>query len=74
VGLSSDGEVQQRSLWYIKSATYKQEYDNGAGGWHIETGKPPKPLGAWWLKLTPYEKTVKGDRNMFVEVEIVAAS
>lgn len=74
VGLSSDGEVQQRSLWYIKSATYKEEYGTGAGGWHIETGKPPKPLGAWWLKLTPYEKTIKGDRNMYVDVEIIPAN
>jgi hypothetical protein len=74
VGLSNDGEVKQRSLWYIKSATYKSEYGSGSGGWHVETGKPPKPLGAWWLKLTPYEKTVKGDRNMCVDVEIIAAS
>lgn len=46
------GETKQRSIWYVKSGTFKEEYSSGKGGWHVATGKPPKPLGAWWLKLT----------------------
>lgn len=33
---------------HINLPTYKQEFDL-AGGWHVETGKPPKPLGGAWL-------------------------
>lgn len=34
---------------FIRSGTYKQEYTGH--GFHIETGKPPKPLGGSWLRL-----------------------
>jgi hypothetical protein len=27
------------------TGTYKEEYGVGAGGWHVERGAPPKPLG-----------------------------
>ena len=33
----------------IRTGTYKQEYTGS--GFHIETGKPPKPLGGVWLEL-----------------------
>lgn len=36
---------------HIRTATYKDEYREGADGWHVETGKPPKPIGAVWLRL-----------------------
>jgi hypothetical protein len=36
---------------HVKIAGYKEEYGDGYGGWHIETGKPPKPTGAWWLRI-----------------------
>ena len=35
---------------HIKCPTYKQEFDM-AGGYHTESGRPPKPLGGWWLRL-----------------------
>lgn len=34
---------------HVQVPTYKDEYADGYGGWHIETGKPPKPTGALWL-------------------------
>ncbi len=33
----------------IRTGTYKQEYTGH--GWHIETGKAPKPLGGVWMSL-----------------------
>jgi hypothetical protein len=51
ITVSEKGEVRQRPVWYLKSGTYKEEYGSGKSGWHIATGKPPKPLGAWWLKI-----------------------
>jgi hypothetical protein len=70
-GLTQDGEVFQRSAWYVKSATYKDEYGSGAGGWHVETGKPPKPLGAWWLKMTYYREMIKGVKHGRVMIEVM---
>lgn len=68
--LDSNGEVKQRHSWYVKTATYKEEYGSGAGGWHIGTGKPPKPLGAWWLKLTFEIRRVKGKERLTSHVEL----
>ncbi len=36
---------------HVQVPTYKNEYADGYGGWHIETGKPPKPIGALWLNF-----------------------
>jgi hypothetical protein len=38
-------EVIQKQLHLMITGTYKEEYGVGAGGWHIERGAPPKPLG-----------------------------
>ena len=46
------GQVQHRTCYVVQSPTYKEEYQQGQGGWHVETGKPPKPLGAWWMRLS----------------------
>lgn len=50
--LHDDGKISLKEQWHVRMPTYKDEYKDGNGGWHIETGKPPKPLGAWWLKVT----------------------
>ena len=50
---TDSGKVYLREQWHVRIPTYKDEYKQGAGGWHIETGKPPKPLGAWWLRVEP---------------------
>jgi len=51
IGLSKSYQPVQRLVEYIKIGTYKDEYAEGAGGWHVETGKPPKPKAAKWLRL-----------------------
>lgn len=35
--------------WHVQIPTFKQEY--GGGGYHMEKGRPPKPLGARWLRF-----------------------
>lgn len=47
--LSAQDKVYQDEVLHLKTATYKEEYGVGDGGWHVTTGKPPKPLGAYWL-------------------------
>lgn len=74
VGLTDTGEVKHRSVWAVKTGTYKEEYGSGKGGWHIATGKPPKPLGGWWLKLTYDRSTRKGEQNAQVLIDISPTS
>jgi predicted phosphodiesterase len=52
VRLTPKGRIYQRRQYHVRIPTYKNEYKDGFGGWHIETGKGPKPIGAWWMKLT----------------------
>lgn len=44
--------VRLRDQWHIRTPTYKQEWNDGYAGWHVETGKPPKPVGATWMRLS----------------------
>ena len=47
----NDYIIKQRPLHQIRTATYKEEYDGGVGGFHVERCRPPKPLGGYWMKL-----------------------
>lgn len=49
--LNSHGRIEERMLHHLKLGCYKDDYGDGSGGWNIEKGHPPKPLGAWWLRL-----------------------
>ena len=58
--LASNGEVYLDEQVHVRCGTYKDEYGDGNGGWHIERGAPPKPIGAQWLRF--YRE---GDRVRF---------
>jgi hypothetical protein len=51
IKLNQADKVEVKRQTHVKIAGYKEEYGDGYGGWHIETGKPPKPTGAWWLRV-----------------------
>lgn len=34
-----------RDVHHFRTGTYKDEYDDGYMGWHVERGAPPKPTG-----------------------------
>jgi hypothetical protein len=42
---------QLMDVLHVRTAAYKEEYDGGYGGWHIERGAPPKPIGAVMLEI-----------------------
>jgi hypothetical protein len=44
-------EVVSDPVYHVRPGTYKDEYGDGAEGWHIETGKPPKAIGAVWMRV-----------------------
>ena len=49
--LSQAGKPYQDTQTHIRTPGYKDEFDDGEGGWHIERGGPPKPTGACWLRF-----------------------
>ena len=49
--LGATGKPFQREVLALKCGTYKDAYCDGASGWEIEKGHPPKPLGGWWLRF-----------------------
>lgn len=50
--LSESGKPYLDTLLHVQLATYKEErLDPGGSGFHVERGRPPKPLGGWWLRF-----------------------
>lgn len=45
------GDISIDEQVHVRIGTYKDEYSDGYGGWHIERGAPPKPVGAQWLRF-----------------------
>jgi len=49
--INRHGKLSLDTQWHISTPTYKEEYGQGAGGYHVESGRPPKPVGCAWLKF-----------------------
>ena len=49
--ISDGGKEYPDTQLHICLPTYKEEFFNTGDGWHHETEKGPKPLGAWWLRF-----------------------
>jgi hypothetical protein len=59
VRISDLGQVFHDEQLHLKIPGYKEEYEDGYSGWHIERGGPPKPIGAVWLRFY-YENSAPG--------------
>ena len=44
-------QIYHDTQTHICLPTYKEEFGTGFGGWHVERGAPPKPIGAVWLRF-----------------------
>ena len=51
-GQTTHGKIYHDEQLHLKVPSYKEEYVDGYGGWHIERGGPPKPTGAMWLRFS----------------------
>jgi len=60
--LNSNNKINIKDVLMVRTPTYKEEYQEGKGGWHVERGAPPKPLGGRWLEMHP-ERVRKGDKE-----------
>lgn len=43
--------IDTKYIHHIRTASYKEEYDEGFMGFHVERMRPPKPLGCYELQL-----------------------
>lgn len=50
VKLDHFNNVVHRRQTHLRTPGYKEEFDL-KGGWHIETGKPPKVIGGAWMRV-----------------------
>jgi UDP-2,3-diacylglucosamine pyrophosphatase LpxH len=50
VRLSNSDRVYLDNQYHLCGSTYKQEFVLH-GGFHVERGRPPKPLGGWWMRF-----------------------
>lgn len=50
--ITQSGKQYQDEQLHLRLPTYKDEYGDGVGGWHVERGGPPKSMGAMWLDFT----------------------
>jgi hypothetical protein len=60
--LNNHNKVKLKDILMIRTPTYKEEYSGGIGGWHVERGAPPKPLGGRWLEMHP-ERIRKAEKE-----------
>ena len=49
--LTNHGLQKRGIMHFIRTPGYKDDWNKGAGGWSVEKGHPPKPLGCAWIKL-----------------------
>jgi len=40
-----------KDVLHLRTGAYKEEYQEGAFGWHVERGAPPKPIGGVMLEV-----------------------
>jgi hypothetical protein len=73
IRLNSADKVERFRQTHLKAGGYKEEFRDGYGGWHVERGGPPKPVGAWWVRFfAPRGKDAFG-QNKVAEYEIIEA-
>lgn len=53
--------IEQRAQHDIRTSTYKDEFTDGAFGWHIERGAYGKPIGGYLMTLNLVRNTDKND-------------
>lgn len=62
-------KVTHRPVHQIRTSTYKDEFADGNGGFHVEKGRKVKPLGGYWLKLSVHrESKPSNNRSLIVEL------
>lgn len=54
--LNDKNRVERRDTHFVQLSTYKDEYSDGSGGFAVERGHSPRPVGAWWMNFRYSQK------------------
>lgn len=49
--------VEHDTQYHVRVGTYKDEYHDGHGGFHVEQGRTPEIQGAVWMRLSLHKGT-----------------
>jgi len=58
-----------KDIHLMLTGTYKEEYEDGSKGWHVERGAPPKPVGGRILTITHKRLVKDGFDKMIKQVD-----
>lgn len=62
-------KIRQKMVSQIRTSTYKEEWADGIGGFHVEKGRSIKPLGGYWLKLS-IARNARSENRRYVDAEL----
>lgn len=65
IRLNKRNQVNHGEQLHISTPGYKEEYADGWGGFHVERGAPPKPVGAAWVDFVYH-----GNHGMLYEARL----
>ena len=60
--------IVHKEVHQLRTAAYKEEYGDGFGGYHIEKGRPVKPLGGYWMNLAGTRHQENGRRTLKADI------
>lgn len=69
--LTQRGVIFQDIAWHINVPTYSNDYGDGSDGFHIEKGRPPKPMGCVWLEFDLQRQAKTDVWSVKAELDIV---
>ena len=62
-------EQKQKEIHLMVTGTYKEEYQDGFGGWHVERGAPVKPTGGRILNMYLNREYSKDGERYSVKID-----
>ena len=58
-----------KDIHLMITGTYKEEYEDGSKGWHVERGAPPKPTGGRILTLNHRRLVIDGVDKLIKQID-----
>ena len=60
-----------KDIHLMLTGTYKEEYEDGSKGWHVERGAPPKPIGGRILSIDHQHVTNNEERKVIKQIDSI---
>lgn len=71
---ATTGHIKHVKKHWIKTGNYKRNEKNpGIGGWAVEKGFMPKPIGGYFVEAEMKRKTHKGHDTIWMELKVFEA-